>query len=373
MRLEEFSSRILTCSLCLKMCKYVCPVASVVRYEPVYPPNKALIAHMILSGMINLKDEGENVARYAYLCTTCGLCSTPPWCGLDVRLWEIIEALRADLVDQGIILEPVKRVLKSASENRNPYGENLHARFSKVKHVFSDDADVVYFVGCTTSYRVPQIANAVIDVLSMAGLNFTLLKDEWCCGSPLIRLGLIDLAREHAEHNINALNDIGAKTVVFSCPGCYRTFKIDYERLGYKIKFEVKHVTEVVVDLLKSLKIRKKEDITATYHDPCHLGRHLGIFDAPRQILSVLGIQIREMQWRRENSRCCGAGGGMLITNSEVAYVAGRRRVEEALESGVKNLITACPFCRISLERASGGKIEVKDVMELLAESLEER
>lgn len=174
-------------------------------------------------------------------------------------------------------------------------------------------APIIYFVGCKSSYREQKLAQSTVNVLTKANLDFTTLPDEWCCGSPLLRIGLRDLARSQTEHNLDLLKDIGVKQVITTCAGCYRTFKRDYkELLGLDYRFEVLHTTEFLSDLIRrgTLEFDGTHEITVTYHDPCHLGRHGGVYEAPREILQILpGITLLEPERTRNFAYCCGSEG----------------------------------------------------------------
>lgn len=371
MKLEKYSKQALKCALCLKMCKFVCPVASVVRREPVYPPNKALIVHLIASKLVDINEEGDVLAKYLYLCTTCGLCSTEPWCGLKISMPEIIESARTYLVSLNKVPENLLEVEKIAKKNYNPYGEPNAQRFSHVNAKFSSNADVAYFIGCTTAYKRPEIANATINILKALNIDFTLIKEEQCCGSPLLRLGFSETAKELAQHNVSAIESIRVGKVVFTCPGCYRAFKKDYPEIGVEVPFEVCHISEFLIEQIDEKDLAKVNcKMFVTYHDPCHLGRHLGIFDPPRKLLGKMGYKIKEMSWNRKSSKCCGAGGGLLHISKEVSKNVARKRLEEALETEAKILVTACPLCKTRFDGITNGKIEVKDITELLLEAL---
>jgi len=371
MKLEKYSKQALKCALCLKMCKFVCPVASVVRREPVYPPNKALIVHLIVSKLVDIDEEGDVLAKYLYLCTTCGLCSTEPWCGLKISMPEIIESARTYLASLNKVPENVLEVEKTARKNYNPYGEPNTQRFSHLNVRFSDNADVAYFIGCTSAYRRPEIANAAINILKTLNIDFTLIKEERCCGSPILRLGFPETAKEFAQHNVSAIESMRVSKVVFTCPGCYRAFKKDYPEIDVDVPFEVYHISEFLIEQIDEKDLTQvNHEIVVTYHDPCHLGRHLGIFDPPRKLLEKIGYKIKEMSWNRESSKCCGAGGGLLHINKEVSKDIARKRIEEALETEAKILATTCPFCKTQFDNIANGKIVVKDITELLLETL---
>lgn len=227
------------------------------------------------------------------------------------------------------------------------------------------------------TYRAKEIANSTIKLLRKADVDFKLLgKEEWCCGSVLLRTGNVETAKELAEHNIQALKNAGTTQVLTSCAGCYRTLKKDYEDMFGKQDFEVVHIVDFLEKLVDEGKLKfPKVNMKVTYHDPCHLGRHSNIFEAPRKILnSIPGLELIEMARNRNNARCCGAGGGVRAAFKDLSNKMADARLSEAEETGAEVLTSACPFCTFALREAAErnkSKIRVLDLPELLVEILE--
>ena len=198
--------------------------------------------------------------------------------------------------------------------------------------------------------------------------------DEWCCGSPAARVGDTILARKMAQHNIKVIENCGANLVLFSCAGCYRTFKKDYPKWGLNYNFKVLHISEFISELIKNNKIKLGSiDKKITYHDPCHLGRHLGIYDPPRIVINAIPkINFKEMARNRFNAWCCGAGGGVKSAFKDLAiFAASERLIEAEKTTDAEYLISTCPFCNLNLKDGKKNietKIIVKDLMELLLE-----
>ncbi|MFO7836489.1 MAG: (Fe-S)-binding protein [Candidatus Thorarchaeota archaeon] len=237
---------------------------------------------------------------------------------------------------------------------------------------------IVYFAGCMATYRLPEIAESTIKVLKHAGVDFKLLgEDEWCCGSVALRTGYQDQAKEMARHNVEALKDAGADRVVTACAGCFRTLALDYPKiLGEELPFEVIHFPTLLKELIDEGRIEfpEGEKVGITYHDPCHVGRHMGIYDAPRESLeSIPDVELVEMHKSKETASCCGAGGGVRSTNRDKARQAADTRINEAKETGASILTTACPFCTFNLREAterSDGKMRMLDFPEFVVERL---
>jgi heterodisulfide reductase subunit D len=238
---------------------------------------------------------------------------------------------------------------------------------------------IIYFAGCMATYRLPSIAEATIKVLKKAGVDFKMLgEEEWCCGSVALRTGFVEEAKYLARHNVDTIRDSGADRVVTACAGCFRTLSMDYpELLGEDLQFDVVHFPTFLKELIEEGKIEFPEGqpISVTYHDPCHIGRHMGIYDEPREALqSIPQVELREMQLTRENASCCGAGGGVRSTNRDLARRAAVTRLKEAEETGAEILTTACPFCTFNLREAviqTGSNMEMLDFPEFVAKILD--
>ncbi|MDD1779511.1 MAG: hypothetical protein LUQ65_15215, partial [Candidatus Helarchaeota archaeon] len=272
-------------------------------------------------------------------------------------------------------LENQKAFEGNIAADHNPYKEAHAKRTAWVKEALKlkETADVLYFVGCTSSYREAEIASNMLHIMTNSAIDVTVSKEEWCCGSPLIRTGQLKTVKELAEHNLEIIKKSGAKTVVFSCAGCYRTFKEDYPTLGIEPKVELLHVTDYLVKLIKDGKIKFKEGapaIKVTYHDPCHIGRHCGIYNSPREILkSIPGVELVEMRRNKEFAWCCGAGGGVKSGLKDWALEIATERIKEAEETGAQLLISACPFCKRNLMdaiKACKSKLKFMDITEFV-------
>jgi len=237
-------------------------------------------------------------------------------------------------------------------------------------------APVLYFVGCTSAYRLSEIAQATLKILRKAKVDFTILNDEICCGSVFFRTGIIDLAKELATSNAENIRETGAETVITSCPGCYRMFKLDYPKLLGSIDFKVLHTVEFLLSLIESsdFKLKAGRKLRVSYHDPCHLGRHCGIYEEPRKILErIPNLELVEMEWVKDKSFCCGAGAGLKALAGDLAMSVARKRLDDAIGRGAEVMVSACPFCKHNLldsARKYNLNIEVKDIAEVVAERI---
>ena len=213
---------------------------------------------------------------------------------------------------------------------------------------------MLYFRGCTAREKQTDIQEATEKLLKFAGIDYHILDDEKCCGSVLIRTGFLNEAQEQIRKNSEIFNN---ETILTSCAGCYKTLKENYDNL------DVMHISQLLNQLIDDGKISfSKRDFNVTYHDSCHLGRHMDVFDEPRNVIKSLA-NIVEMENIRENSLCCGAGGGVKSAYPEIAEQMAKSRISQAKKTGCSTLITPCPFCKLNLENEG---MEVLDLTEFL-------
>ncbi len=335
----------------------------------------------LLEGKISLS---KDLAKWVYECSECGNCTevchmtqneniilpTSNWID-HIKVWE---ALRKDLVEAGFApLDRHEDLVQYMSNNemKNPYGENKAKKFDWVKQFpdIKNKGEIAFFAGCTMPLRQADTLKSMMKILTTSGIEIALSKDEWCCGSIGIRIGELKSVEELLKHNIEIFKNMGVKIVFTACAGCYRTWKKDYpELLGEDLPFEVKHITEVLIELLNNnqlpFKPEEGEKLKVTYHDSCHLGRHMDLYEIPREIISKIpGIELIEMKRNRKNAWCCGAGGGVKSQFPDLAKDISKERINEAIESGADILTTSCPFCIGNL----------KDAYEELGAELQER
>ena len=213
---------------------------------------------------------------------------------------------------------------------------------------------MIYFRGCTAREKETDISMATETLLKLADIDYHVLDDGKCCGSVLFRTGFEDEALEQISKNTEVFKD---ELILTSCAGCYKTFKDDYDDV------DVIHISQLIDDLIKNKKLNfSKKDLNVTFHDSCHLGRHSNVFDSPRDVIKAVANLV-EMESIRENSLCCGAGGGVKSAYPEIASEMAKSRINQAKDTGCETLITACPFCKLNLENED---LEVLDLTEFL-------
>ena len=363
----------------------VCPVYDTIprKWEPFFARGKIMLANGLLKGEL---EPTQDLADIIFQCMICGSCKFtcnysyhpslrhPTHEVIDhPKIWE---ALRADLVEVGFTIPRHAELLKYCENNYNPYFEKHIDRMKwlPADRIFPVEADYVLFMGCTEPYRLPEILQNLIKIQDAVKLNFTILTDEWCCGSIALRTGDHTLAKKLMEHNFEAFKTSKVTRVITHCAGCYRTLKMDYPAFLPEFDLEILHVTELIQELLKKGQLTFSNEVArkVTYHDPCHLGRHTGLYDAPRHILNQIpGLEFIEMLRMRENSWCCGAGGGVKSGFGDLALQIAKSRIEEALETGADTIVTTCPFCLRNLQDAvnelnGDQSIEVLDLLALI-------
>ena len=368
---ERFREDIYNCARTrCGFCAIECPAYREYELETCTARGRNVILRLLLEGLI---EPTEEVAELFFQCAVCGYCEIR----CAVPLVSIFEAARADFTQLGLQVEKHKKFAESVVKNYNPYFELHDQRTSwlETHHISESEAELGFFVGCTSVYREQEMAKKTMEILNAAKVPFTLLEDEHCCGSPLLRTGQVELVKELARYNLQILKERDVKRLVTSCAGCYRTFLLDYpELLGKKTGVEVIHIVQLLNELINEELITFREEpatTKVTYHDPCHLNRHTNLdYAIPRTILkNIPGIELVEMEWNQENAHCCGAGGGVKSGFGDLALEIGKKRIEEAKETSAKLLVSSCPFCKRNLRDAAaslGFDMEVVDITELV-------
>ena len=352
------------------LCDVVCP------WNRVRTFSMRKIVRQATFGLTDI--ESEDI----WLCTTCGRC--PQQCPRDVKQIESGIALRRIATEYGVFPKPVTPVRtirgslvgegNTLSEERSKRGD--WAKGHSVKP-FTEGVEILYFPCCYPSYdpRLKKVAVATANILNLAGVDFGILgAKENCCGESIRKTGDEELFKRLARENIKTFIDNGVKKILVSSPHCYHTFKNEYPE--FMVDFEVVHITQYLFELIDrgKLELKKEYGKKITYHDPCYLGRHNGIYDEPREVLKkVPGLELNEMPDCREDSLCCGGGGGRVWMETQKGERFSDLRIDQAIDVGAEVLVTACPYCITMLEdsRVTMGadeKIEIKDITEIIQE-----
>jgi len=354
------------------LCDAVCPWNRLIDFS------MRKVVRQATFGMTDI--ESEDIWR----CTTCGLC--PQQCPRDVGQIESGISLRRLATEYGIFpnaVKPLRTISASLSGAGNPLGEDRQARGDWGKELsvkpFEEGMALLYFSGCYLSYdpRLKKVARATATILNSAGIDYGILGSrESCCGESIRKTGNEELFKRLARENIKAFVDNGVKKILVSSPHCYHTFKNEYPE--FMVHFEVVHVAQFLAQLIDEgrLVFSGEYDRNVTYHDPCYLGRHNGVYDEPRRVLAQIpGLTLVELSESRETSLCCGGGGGRIWMETVKGERFSDLRVAQAIETGAEVLATACPYCIANFEDSrlalkDEADLEVKDITEIVAEVL---
>jgi Fe-S oxidoreductase len=329
----------------------------------------------------------ETKTEELWACTTCAACLEA--CPVTIEhIDKIVDMRRWLAMNEGDVPAEAQRALTNIERAGNPWGQPPDTRADWAKGLevptFAEhpESEYLYFVGCAASFdgRNQKVARAVVAVLRAAGVRFAILgTEETCNGDPARRIGNEYLWQTQARHNIETFTRYGVRKIVASCPHCFNTIANEYPQLG--ATYEVLHVQQLVQRLVADGRLALRDGAereVVAYHDPCYLGRHNGIYDAPRDLLdAVPGVQRVEIApHHRERGFCCGAGGGRMWMEEKVGQRVNHRRIEQlmAIEQKASSVASGCPFCLIMLEEGVGAKgVPVKpvDVMELIAARVE--
>jgi Fe-S oxidoreductase len=322
--------------------------------------------------------ESEDIWR----CTTCGRC--PQQCPRDVKQIESGVSLRRVATEYGVFPKPV-RAIRTVSASLvgkgNPLNEDREKRANWADglsvNTFTEGMEILYFPGCYLSYdpRLKKVARATAGILNKAGIDFGILGSmENCCGESIRKTGDEELFKRLARENIKTFIDHGVKKILVSSPHCYHTFKNEYPE--FRVNFEVVHIARFLFELIHAGKIELTQEYAkkVTYHDPCYLGRHNGIYDEPREALKKIpGLELKEMPESRLDSLCCGGGGGRIWMETPKGERFSDLRLDQAIGVGAQVLATSCPYCIANFEDSRltlnvTERILVKDITEIIRE-----
>ncbi|MDZ7379318.1 MAG: (Fe-S)-binding protein, partial [candidate division KSB1 bacterium] len=339
-------TNVLDCLECGK-CTSNCPVS---RFDRTFSPRSTISTFLEASAEDLMRDDR------LWRCLTCGMCSVR--CPVDVRYSEFTRRLRIlatrdgrePTCSHGGALQSLMKIMTAPALQQN------RMEWVRGDLKVAERGEVLYFVGCLPYFDAffsnlgidtLGIARSAVKLLNKMNITPVLLKNERCCGHDLYWTGSVEHVKQLATHNVQAIREAGAKMVVFTCAECYRTFKLDYPVLVGPLGFEVAHLSEYLapqLDALGQLQVPAKRVVT--YQDPCRLGRHLGVYDAPRVVLRALqGLELREMTKHGETAVCCGTSAWMSCDRHSKAIQTAR--LTSARSVGADLMVTSCPKCYI--------------------------
>lgn len=305
------------------------------------------------------------------VCTTCELCNLR--CSASLPIEPSWMKLRGKLIyeDKRMTFPPFEMMSASLKKEGNiwaGYRKDRTKWFPEdlwEKHGPDKKSKNVYFAGCTASYVEKDIGIASVRLLDSAGIDFTYLGEkENCCGTPMLVAGKWDVFIEVMKKNIENVKEIGADTVITSCPACDMMWRLYYplwaKKLGIEYNIKAKHYSEVIAEKIRRGEFKfpenKKESVTVTFHDSCHLGRVSGVYEEPRELIKAIpNVNFVEMEFNKENAHCCGSVL-TLIKEPDVAAEIGEERIGEAIKAGAKKIIAICPCCEFQFRVTANKK-----------------
>jgi heterodisulfide reductase subunit D len=373
-----------------KFCREVCPVQQVTRNESWTPT--AFHANVVAmeKGELTL----EEVAADYVNCTQCGACElrcpntlfTGDFYRFRTRTVDLVKAVRALAVEQGIHQSGYQRWNMLTDERRHEpvLGEAAGCGIPiEQAHVadWAQELDIpiggetILFVDCEAAFYRTSVPRAVAQMLKLAGFEFGLMREQWCCGGPAAEMGYVEQAKRFARHNLDDWRAVGAKRVIVCDPHDYITFTEDYPKyFGDEYDIEIVLAVELFAELIRDGKLTPKVSIDRkiTYHDPCRLNKRKGIWKEPREILRAIpGLDFHDVDRVTQWSYCSGGGGGLPVEKPELTAAISGQRLEKAAALEVDTLVSACPWSERPLSEAGDKQgIDVVDIHELLAESL---
>ena len=379
-----------SCTECGR-CQSQCPAWH--TDKPLSP--KLLIMALRDHALANIPKEGNVVGQtispdVLWSCTTCGACVNE--CPVDIEhIDHIVNMRRFQVLVESEFPTELGGTFRNLEKAGNPWGANRADRnawiaecdfpIEVITGALPDEVEYLFWVGCAGAYeeRAKKTTKAVAELLYISGVKFAVLgARETCTGDPARRAGNEFLYQILSRENIDTFNEVyanykGKKKVVVTCPHCFTTIGRDYKQQGFEL--EMLHHTQLLNTLVKTgrLKPVTQSSNSLTYHDPCYLGRHNQIYEPPRELLESTGVEVIEMPRNQERSFCCGAGGGRMWMEEKLGTRINMNRVEEAINTGAKEVAVACPFCRVMVSdgvTAKGSDTNVIDVAQVLLRSI---
>ena len=395
--INEFTSReLLSFDACLDCgrCEDVCPAAaSGMDYSP-----RTLIQSLhenAVNSLIKKNGDGSSPELSAdmfkeetlWACTTCGACLTR--CPIFIRPPErVVDLRRYQILTTGEMPKSVGDTLRNMERQGNPWGMPPQDRMKWAEGLDirelapGDETDVLFFAGCAAAFdeRNKKVTQSFVKLLQKANVDFGVLGlDEACCGETARRMGHEYIFQVMAEQNIETFNEIKFKRIVTQCPHCLNTLKNEYPQMGGN--FEVIHSSQLLTEIVDDLSLDQANGNGVqgrlTYHDSCYLGRYNDEYKAPRFLLDKAKTDRVEMERSKENSFCCGAGGGGMWVETDTDKRINHRRLQDAVDVEADVVATACPYCLTMFEDALNSKgmsesIQVLDISEVLIKQIEE-
>ena len=374
---EGVDNEIIACIQC-GFCRAGCPTFGETALESLNAKGRVTLAYNMLIGNI---EPSEDLAKRLYQCMLCLNCRAV--CPAQVKVSDIVRSARQRLAEKGFLPEKFKPALSSMLEAANPLLASPEKRADSYPDNYKKAApgktEILLHLGCVTSFQDVKIIPAVMEILDKAGINYGAMgKEETCCGYLAYLVGDMPTFNKAMEMYRERMSRYQPKSLITSCAGCLKTFRDLYPHYGSENGYEVLHAVELIEKLINEGRLKFKQDVQpvkAIYHDPCDMGRHMDVYEPPRNVLKALpGVELIEFPLNRAQAKCCGGGGGMKGFDNELAGEIGYKRLLSAIDLGADVIVSACPSCKGSFNQAAArarkekrGKIKVMDITELVA------
>ena len=371
--LQKFGNSCLQSSICSDYCTVTHSFDGIETYSA---RGRGLLIKGVMKGEQTLT---KKIVDIIYACSKCGRCFGE--CFQNVDLHEAIVHMRRHIVEKNMAPQAFHTTAKNILEYGDPSAVPVERRLAWMKDLHTKKlphADHLFFLGCMVANRTPNTAKAFLNILNHTNEDFTMLgKDEGCCGYVLLASGLWDEAKQVAHGLIKKIEKTKAESLITPCAGCYYTFTRLYpEILDISLPCKTFHSTQFLEKKIKKGEIELREyNKKITYHDPCSLGRHSNVYNSPRNVLKAIpNLELVEMSYNRNQSRCCGGGGGLWVFNHQISMNSAYTRLkEDVLPINVDFFTTACPQCQLNFHLTSRKKsipLQIKDIVEIVESSM---
>ncbi len=377
---EGVDNEIIACIQC-GFCRAGCPTFAESTLESLNAKGRVTLAFNMLTGKL---EPSEELAKRLYQCMLCLNCKSV--CPAQVKVSDIIRSARERLVEQGFLPESFKPALSSMIDSLNPLLAPKEKRAdsypSNFRKAVAGETEVLLHMGCVTSFQDIKIIPAIIEILEKAGVNYGALgEEESCCGYLAYLVGDTPTFKKAMSAYTEIVSKYKPKKILTTCAGCLKTFRDIYGHYGALNGYPVIHAVEMIEKLIADNRLNFKDDVKplkVVYHDPCDMGRHMGVYEPPRNVLKAIpGVELLEFPLNRALAKCCGGGGGLKGFDNHLASDIGYKRLISAIDLGADAIVSACPSCKGTFNQAAAkarkekkGKIKVLDVTELVASAL---
>jgi Fe-S oxidoreductase len=348
---QKYQRIIKGCRFCL-MCRHVCTVGNATYVETNTPRGKALMLDCL--GSDALEDNPKNLARaieVLYDCCYCGQCRNN--CVSSYDHPDMVMVTRDKFNgNKSLLPEPVRNYQNLIEKNLEPYETPTNINIEGVKQD-QPNSDVLVYLGPIVRNEMPEVFHGTLKILERVGVKYTIMSDERDAGYFAYLFGMLGKARELLSSSIERINALEPARILTLAPADYRLLMGGIEDLPVDgLKPQVVHITTFLAELLTlgTLKLTKEFSKKVTYHDSCQLGRFMEDFSSPREVLGrVPGIVLEELYWNKDESGCCGAGGGLEFTNPKLSKRIAQKRHDQIKDKEIELIITDCPNCKKQL------------------------